>query len=262
MIRIASVVKEVAKKEVAVLCRISRWDLEALLEGFALVGQKDSYFVCAKSRETGSWFRLLPDTYSGVVATFAGDNPGEFLQVGLSLNEVYELLYAKSGHYRDFEFAGLDDGNAVVATDSKHGIRVVIVGDLITDYPFKELAVAEAEKLTGFHFKQFEDGWGAHSWNFMEIYCDFYEIGSYKRESLPFAVRLDSKGNIYKILIKDGFKIFCVKAGYPALVNFELKRVSSAQAPCKHACVNDKVYSYQYFMKKFYRPWKKKQMRM
>ena len=47
----------------------------------------------------------------------------EFLQVGLSLNEVYELLYAKSGHYRDFEFAELDDGNAVVETDSKHRIR-------------------------------------------------------------------------------------------------------------------------------------------
>ena len=93
MIRIASVVKEVAKKEVAVLCRISRWDLEALLEGFALVG------------------------------------------------------------------------------------------DLITETPFKELTVAEAEKLTSFHFKQFEDGWGAHSWNFMEIYCDFYEIGSYKRDN-------------------------------------------------------------------------------
>ena len=37
--------------------------------------------------------------------------------------KVYELLYAKSGHYRDFEFAELDDGNAVVETDSKHRIR-------------------------------------------------------------------------------------------------------------------------------------------
>ena len=98
----------------------------------------------------------------------------------------------------------------------------------------------------------------------MEVYYKHYKEncqGRYWEEetSLPYAVKFVeevSKLEMAKILERDGFACVNGLNEYPVLlINLELRRWASITRACKHSSVDDRLYSYEDFVKEIYYPW-------
>ena len=91
----------------------------------------------------------------------------------------------------------------------------------------------------------------------MEVYYENYAAnaqGLYweEQKSLPYMVLVREKPkreHLKQILKSKGFRCVAWNDDYPGiLVNTNLKRFGMIHAACKHACINDRNYSFDEFI--------------
>lgn len=95
----------------------------------------------------------------------------------------------------------------------------------------------------------------------MEVYYEHYlerSKGGYQDEeiSIPYGVRItdfELREGFYAFLKSEGFRCVNWNSTYPVvLVNMELGRFGLNYLPCKHKCVDDRLYTMKEFLAEVY----------
>lgn len=93
----------------------------------------------------------------------------------------------------------------------------------------------------------------------LEVYYEHYANGKGDdgRRVLPYMVNCLNDGEakrLFDLLKSSGYQCVAWNVGFHVLVNTEFRRFGMIHYPCKHSCVDDRIYTLEEFLRMFLQP--------
>lgn len=244
------------------LCGSSIYILKEQYHSFKLGRHGDYYFIHALFRESYHSrkeypvqlfpFRHHPTVVmTGIIDTDMSDI------TEISFVAARDLLGHREGPLNDFMVVDDWSRRFIMGVSATTKMRVVICENIGRDTELGPISPEKLQSIKGYNMRRTSEGWDLRCFCFQDIYQEYYEWRNPRYDYLPYAVQKGPNHILMDILKKDGFISFDCRVNYVAMVNLELKRVTTAQAPVKHKSINDRVYPFEEFMNDVYIPWKK-----
>ena len=244
------------------LCGSSIYVLKEQYHSFKLGSCEKHYFIHALFRQSSRSrkeypvqlfpFRHHPDfVWTRIIDT---DSSG---MTEIPFETARDLLSQREGPFRDFSVVDNWDRRMITGVDINSRMRIVINENIGRRIRLGPISPERLRSITGYNMRRNGDGWDLRHFCFRDIYQEYFEWKDPLYDYIPYAVQQGPDQVLMEILEIDGFTSFACCSNYVALVNLELKRVTTAQAPVKHKCVDDRVYQFEEFMDDVYMPWKK-----